>query len=159
MKLADFKKQPRGPYQFDWFLHRDTIDSPLGTFAVELTVAMGKQPDQAMVDAMEILIGKFEKNKSAIAQMVFKEYLTIARSEPDWLAGCEVPPNLLVDGLAPYLEARALTVSDDRALTVSDEVDNADDRYHPRVYMSPSWDEEHGFYLKFDGDQIERVDC
>jgi len=151
MKIEDFKKQKRGPYLFDWFRHPNTINSRLGVFSLELTVEMDKVPNQAMADAMEKLIGKFEKNKDMIAQMVFKEYLTIAKAEPDWLESCEVPLNLSIDDLAPFIKAQALTVSDD--------VDDAEDRHHPRVYMSPQWDEEHGFYLQFEGDHIERVDC
>ena len=151
MQIEEFEKQDRGPYLFDRFRHRDTVDSRLGSFSIELIVNMDKAPNQDMANAMRILIDRFEKNEEEIAQMVFREYRAIAESQPDWLEDCEVPLTLSIDGLEPFLTARVLSVSDD--------VDDVDDQYRPRVYMSPQWDEEHGFYLKFDSDKMERVDC
>ena len=98
----------------------------------------------------EDLIDQFTTDKDRVTQLVFQQYKLVS-ADSDWLEDCEMPNGLDADQLGPYLRARTLSVSRD--------LDDRNEPYSARVYMSPQWDEEHGLYLKRDGDGWIQVDC
>jgi len=150
MQQSDFIKQPRGPYKFDVYHHSKPIDSPLGAFIVELMMHDSKPPDQPMLDMAQDLVTHFMTDKDRISELVYEQYL-LASDDPDWLDSCDVPPGLRTNQIAPYLQARTLSVCRD--------LKDRTEAYSARVYMSPQWDEEHGLYFKREADGWIQTDC
>ena len=150
MKLEEFLKQD-DPYPGDTYTHPDTASSPLGEFTLEMTVEEGASPDQDLLDRFQILVDQFVKDAEKITQLVHESYKESVEDDPDWFEEIGIPTDLRPDQLADHLETRSLTIDS--------EPDHRGEEFPARVYVSPVWDEEHGFYLRFDGSSWEQVDC
>lgn len=152
MRLSEFVLQPRGPYLFDHYIHQKKIQSPLGTFSLELYVndASKRAPDEKMLAAIVALRDRFQADMHSLVSLVHQQYL-LATEDEEWCEACDLPTGLSADELEPLLAGRAITVS-------QDEMDD-DDSNPGRVYMSPEWDEEHGLYYARIENKWVQVDC
>jgi hypothetical protein len=148
MKIEEFQRQPRGHYNFERFIYPGTIDSRLGPFSLEVTVALNGEPFRELVDALEQLAEKFKSNQDEVIQMFYGDYLRCSESVPEFEDYFDTPTKLTVDELKPYI--------DSRILTVSCVLDDLSDRYYPRVYISSNWNTA-GLYVKFTNLGLERV--
>lgn len=149
MNVGEFKKQTGKLHLYDCFWHPQTLDSKVGPFVMELTVAMNAEPAQELADAMQELARRFESDKDTVLQMMFQEYTDFSESEPEVMVEYfQTPINLTIDELTPYIRSRLLTVSS--------ALDDLSDPYYPRVLIRPFWDLE-GFCVRFNGDQIKRL--
>ena len=153
MKLADFVLQPRGPYLFDHYIHPETIPTPLGAFSLELMVddAAEAPADEAMLAALVELRRAFEADLETIVQLVYEQYV-MATSNDFWSDACNLKKGLQAHELAPLLENQTLSVSRDPGWGDRPEIS-------ARVYMSPSWDEEHGLYFSHQDGEWVQEDC
>ena len=126
MNIADFEKQPRGPYLFDWWAARQRIETPLGLFSVEFQM-LGEDdtnpPDDEMLRRASELVSYAENNALA----------------PGWLETCEVPRRLRPDRIRDYLRENG-------SLVVSRHLD-WDEPYSSSIHVCPLWDEEHALTL------------
>jgi hypothetical protein len=151
MTLSDFTKQPHGPFTLDCWTSNQAIPSPMGEFIVELQMGLGDNapPDSEMLRRAEELVALFRANIEIIHDRVFEHYQMVTGNS-GWLGDSGVPADLDRSGILEYLEVRTLTVSRD-----CDE----DGPYMRRVYIIPTWDEEHGIYLAYRDGEFEFVDC
>lgn len=142
-QLSEFKKAPRGPYAFDFWVHPVLISSVLGLFAVELRTDIG-EPDLQMVNEAERLVSFMQAHPDKLLDKVYEHYRGFdAHSE--WLASCDVPENLNKDELPPYLVVRDIVVIRDEDMQALSSC----------FYISPQWDTEHGIYLELHGIKLE----
>ncbi len=131
--------------------HPDPVASPMGDFTVEMTVEEGASPDQTLFEKCRALVDQFVQDVDKITELLHESYRDVAEEDPDWFEEAEIPTDLRPDQLADLLETRSLTISS--------EPNHRGEEYPARVYISPEWDEEHGFYLKFAGSSWEQVEC
>ena len=141
LNIDEFVKQPRGPFHFDHYKHPTLIPSPLGEFAVELSMGIGDDspPDLTMIKLAEQLVKQFVKDQVQVVRLVYGDYKA-ACNDPEYLEFCKCPLNLTLYDLPNHLSARAISISRD--------LDVSEMSYEAHVYMSPRWDKEHGFCLE-----------
>src|SRR5579883_3309105 len=136
MSIADFEKQLRGPYLFDWWLGRQRISTMLGLFSVEFQMLGNgdtNPPDQEMLRRASELVSYTEGHGQFILDVVFGHYL-LAAEDREWLDTCGVPQGLSPDRIADYLrEDRSLVISRNLAW---------DPPYASTIHIAPRWDEE-----------------
>jgi hypothetical protein len=141
MNIADFEKQPRGPYLFDWWVARQQIETPLGLFSVEFQM-LGEDdtnpPDDEMLKRASELVSYAENSGNFILDIVFGDYLRAALA-PGWLEACEVPRRVRRDRIGDYLRENG-------SLVVSRHL-NWDEPYSSAIHVCPLWDEEHALTL------------
>jgi hypothetical protein len=146
MTLADFQKQPRGPYAFDYWVCDKRVETPLGLFTIEfqMGIADTNPPDEEMLRRASELVRYAETRGDYILDIVFGYYRLA--SESDWLDMAGVPRGLT-----------RLTVSsqvrDDCTLVVSRHLD-WDEPYDSAIHVVPLWDEEHALTLGLRDGQI-----
>jgi|SRR5579859_3652282 len=143
MTAADFEKQPREPYRFDWWVGNKRVQTPLGFFSVELHMlgdADTNPPDDEMLKHASELMRYAEGHGSYILDIVFGSYL-FAAEDPEWLEATRIPRGLGRDRIADY-------VREDRTLVVSRHLD-WDELYSSAIHVVPLWDEEHALTLDF----------
>ena len=141
MTIADFEKQPRGPYLFDWWVGQQRIATPLGLFSVELHILGDDDtdpPDEEMLRRTAGLVSYTENQGEFILDIVFGHYL-FAAEERDWLEHCGIPRGLPRNRIADY-------VRKDRSLVVARHL-NWDQPYSISINIVPLWDEEHALSL------------
>ncbi|MGB8010056.1 MAG: hypothetical protein WCF68_00465 [Terriglobales bacterium] len=110
MTIADFEKQPRGPYLFDWWVGRQRIATPLGLFSVEFHILGDDDtdpPDEEMSRRAAGLVSYTESHGEFILDIVFGHYLLKAE-DPDWLRDCGVPRGLTRNRVADYVRKTAV---------------------------------------------------
>ena len=152
MLLTEFVLQPRGPYLFDWYLHRNRISSPIGPFDIELQIddANRRPPDSRMLNAMSSLRDAFTRDIEMIANLVLTEYRRVA-NDPAWQDWYPFQNIKTYRGLQRHLRSRGLTVS-------QDEIDDRT-KYPGAVYISPKWDIEHGLHYRRQKSGWVQTDC
>jgi len=141
MTAADFQKQPRGSYAFDFWQCGKRVETPLGIFTVEFQM-LGKSdtnpPDEEMVRRATELVRYAEDHGDYILDIVFGYYLFAAET-PNWLEMFETPRGLSRDKISAYLRG-------DSTLVVSRHLDWSEP-YDSTIYIVPLWDEEHALTL------------
>ena len=143
MTIADFHKQPRGSYLFDWWLAEERITTPLGLFSVEFQMLGNDDtnpPDDEMLKKAFALVRYASNRGNYILDIVFGHYL-LAAEDPDWLKTCGVPRALKREQIADQVRG-------DRSLVVSRHLD-WDEPYNSSIHIVPLWDEEHALTLDF----------
>lgn len=150
MKLDDFQKHDV-EYPGENYVRSTPVPSLLGDFTVEMTVGEGEVPDQDLMDRLQGLIDRFQRDAEKVASLLHESYREFVEQDPEWFEDVDIPTDLKVDQLAAYL--------DFRSLTIDSEPNHRGEEFPARVYISPQWDEEHGFYLRFDGSDWQQVDC
>ena len=145
MMLSEFSKVLREKYLFDCWVHPEKVPNLLGEFDVELLPDAG-EPDERMVLEAESLLAFIQNHPDKVVEKVFEHYKQL-HDNSEWLASCNVPRNLGVSGLAPYLHALSISVSR--------EGEAEDFLYQGRIYISPQWDEEHAIYLELNESEIK----
>jgi hypothetical protein len=141
--IADFERQPRGPYLFDWWLARQRVPTPLGLFSVQFQMLGDDDtnpPDDEMLRRAAELVRYAETHGDFILDIVVGHYLRAAE-DCEWLEVCGVPQGLGRDRIADY-------VREDRILVVSRHL-TWDQPYSSAIYVVPLWDEEHALSLDF----------
>jgi len=141
--MADFEKQPRGPYLFDRWVGRQRIATSLGSFSVEFHISNDDDtnpPDDEMLSRATGLLSYTESHSELILDIVFGHYL-LAAEKGDWLEGCGVPRGVTRNEIRDY-------VRDDRSLVVARHL-GWDRPYSSLIHVVPLWDEEHALSLEF----------
>ncbi len=144
MTIADFEKQPRGPYLFDWWVGRQRIATPLGLFSVEFHISGDGDtdpPDDEMLRRAAELLSYTESHGEFILDIVFGHYLLAAGACDDWLEDCGIPRGLARSKIADF-------VREDRTLVVARHL-GWDQPYSTSINVVPLWDEEHALSLEF----------
>ena len=142
MTAAEFEKQPRGPYLFDYWRWHKTVPTPLGDFAVEFQMLGDDDtnpPDDEMLRRASELVHYAETHGDYILDIVFGYYRLA--SESDWLEMAGVPRGLTRETVSSQ-------VREDRTLVVSRHLDWAEP-YDSVIHVAPLWDEEHALSLEF----------
>jgi hypothetical protein len=147
MTIAEFQKQPKGPYTFDHWVWHKRVPTPLGEFTVELQM-LGTDdtnpPDEEMVRRASELVQYAETHGDYILDIVFAYYRLAGES--DWLDRAGVPRGLTQQTVSSQ-------VRDDRMLVVSRHLE-WDEPYDSGIHVVPLWDEEHAFSLDFRNGEI-----
>lgn len=138
MQLSDFRKEPKGPYLFEYWSSLSSLPSQIGRFNIELQMPEGSEPDSQMLSEASQLASAFQGNASGVVAKVYEHYLEM-QQHTEWLQECGVPEHLSVAELQNYIRSRSLVVSRDDH--------NGEPVYSSGVYVSPLWDIEHGIYL------------
>jgi len=153
MTAADFQKQPRGAYSFDYWVCGRRVVTPLGLFTVEFQLVGDDDtnpPDEAMLRRASELVRYAESHGDYLLDIVFGYYLFAAESG-DWLEMSGVPGGFTRETVASQ-------VREDRTLVVSRHLD-WDEPYDSSIHVVPLWDEEHALTLEFrDGDIVAAND-
>ena len=146
MTLADFQKQPRGAYAFDYWVCDKRVETPLGLFAVKFQMAVGdtNPPDEEMLRRASELVSYADTRGDYILDIVFGYYRLAGES--DWLDMAGVPRGLTRQTVSSQ-------VRDDRTLVVSRHLDR-DESYDSAIHVVPLWDEEHALTLELREGQI-----
>jgi len=142
MTAAEFEKQPRGPYLFDYWRWHKTVPTPLGDFAVEFQMLGDDDtnpPDDEMLRRASELVHYAGTHGDYILDIVFGYYRLA--SESDWLEMAGVPRGLTRETVSSQ-------VREDRTLVVSRHLDWAEP-YDSVIHVAPLWDEEHALSLEF----------
>jgi hypothetical protein len=151
MTAADFQKQPRGLYAFDFWECGRRVETPLGLFTVEFQM-MGNgdtnPPDEEMLKRAAELVRYAEGRGDYILDIVFGYYL-FASQRSGWLEMFNIPRGLTRDKIADY-------VREDRSLVVSRHLD-WDEPYASLIHVVPLWDVEHALSLEFRDSEIVTV--
>ncbi|HEY3932322.1 MAG TPA: hypothetical protein VGM58_08120 [Verrucomicrobiae bacterium] len=143
MTTADFQKQPRDDYAFDYWVWDKRVETPLGSFTVEFQMLGDSDtnpPDEEMLKRAAELVRYAEDHGHYILDIVFGYYL-FAVEKPNWLEKFEIPKDLSRDKISAYLRG-------DSTLVVSRHL-NWDEPYDSAIYIVPLWDEEHALTLAF----------
>jgi len=143
LTIADFERQPRGPYLFDRWVGRQRIVTSLGLFSVEFQMLGDDDtnpPDNEMLSRASELVRYAESHIDFIRDVVFGHYL-LAAEDREWLDACGIPQGLSRDRIADY-------VRDDRSLVVSRHF-RWGEPYSSAIHIVPLWDEEHALTLDF----------
>ena len=134
LTIADFDKQPRGPYAFDFWLSKRTIPSPMGEFDAELR----EEPTEELVRHVNEMAAFVAERSDDILKLVHVSYLRVTDDE-QWMQACEVPQDLDRDQVIPYLDSRSIVVELRRG------------RIEKVFHINPQWDEEHKIDLELKG--------
>jgi hypothetical protein len=143
MTAADFQKQPRGPYAFDFWVCDRRVVTPLGLFTVEFQMLGDDDTnplDEEMLRRASELVRYAESHGDYLLDIVFGYYLFAAESG-DWLEMSGIPRGLTK-------EAVPSQIREDRTLVVSRHLD-WDEPYDSSIHVVPLWDEEHALTLEF----------
>ena len=133
MIIADFEKQPRGPYLFDWWVGQKRIATPLGLFSVVFQMLGDDDtdpPDGEMLRRATALVSYTESHSEFILDIVFGHYL-LAAEDRDWLENCHVPRGVTRNRIADY-------VREDRSLVVARH-HSWDQPYTSSIHVVPLW--------------------
>jgi len=146
MTLADFEKQPRGPYLFDWWVAQQRIATPLGLFSVEFQISGDDDtdpPDEEMLRRANGLVSYTESQGEFILDIVYGHYryYLLSAENRDWLEECGVPRDLSRNKIADY-------VREDRSLVVTRNL-GWEQPYSSTIHVVLLWDEEHALSLDF----------
>lgn len=147
MKLEEFVQRPDDEECYD---HPDTVPSPVGAFGLGFQVFDGDPPDARMLELLEELVARFKADADRVVAMIHEEYEE-AVADAAWADFCEVPTGLSVEQLEPHLENRSLYVRRDSR--------DEEEPLAARLYVSPDWDQEHGYYLAHEDGRWMREDC
>jgi hypothetical protein len=151
MIAAEYHKQPRGAYAFDYYVWNGRVETPIGVFTVELQMLGNgdtNPPDEEMFNRASALVKYAEEHGDYILDFIYGYYL-FASERPDWLEMFDIPKGLSRDKIAAY-------VREDRTLVVSRHLD-WDEPYDSAIHVVPLWDEEHALTLEFRGTAIVTV--
>lgn len=127
----DFEKAPRGRRLSDHWRVRTPLDSPVGTFDIELDAP----PDDELLARANELIAAVTNQHGAILRLIYADYERAAEDR-HWMKGCGVPRHLETDQVTQYLRYRAISVHRDQKGRISGS-----------IFISPLWEIEHGIYI------------
>lgn len=148
MNISEFKKQP-DEYSFDVWHWKDAVATPLGKATVEFQIENRKEPDDEMLQRAAELVQYAQAHGDHILDIVHGSYLSVSKTDPDYLKLCGVPADLAREKMEDYLEREPfLVVTRD---------DNEDEPYNSSVFVVPLWDEEHALTLKFQDGAVVSV--
>lgn len=154
MNLHEFTAEPRGPCSFDTYRHHDTIETPIGSFTVELQVDDASQapPDAQMLGALCEYVDAVANDNDTLIAAIFAAYREAA-SDKRWFSILELPDDLTINEL-PRLVHGGRVASERFA-----DADLDTDVYHVAVHVQQDWDAEHGLHFVRENGEWLRTDC
>lgn len=128
LRVEEFEKQPRERRLFDLWSAKTPLDTPIGTFEIELN----SPPDAELLAHANELLHAVVSQHHVILKLIYANYLRAAEDRY-WMKSCGVPRKLEEDQILGYLRSRSISVWRDSKGRVS-----------AGIFVSPMWDVEHG---------------
>lgn len=137
--IADFDKQPRGPYHFDRWLLSTKVETPIGDFDVELR----EPPDDAQIQVATQFVLVALGRSDEILDKIYEHYERLAKNR-EWLRQCGVPTQLTPRGVLRYVRSLSIVVI--REYESGGLIGS--------LFVDPLWDVEHKIDLVLEGDKL-----
>ncbi len=137
MILAEFSKQPRGPYLFETWLWGSNVHTSIGYLPLELYTPIDQQPKDSMVSIAAELAAYASSHGELLLDLIYGHYCYFKAQ--DWLSFWNVPDNLGRSEVLSQVESIVLSVHSDLVAG---------------ILVNILWDQEHSLSLSYESGVI-----
>jgi hypothetical protein len=137
MILAEYVKQPRGPYLFETWLWANTVRSTIGDLPLELYTSIHQCPNDAMVSLAEELASYASSHGEQLLDLIYGHYSQFKAQ--GWLSFWNVSADLGRSDVMSQVESVILSVHSDLVAG---------------ILINISWDQEHRLRLTYESGAI-----
>jgi hypothetical protein len=137
MILAEFTKQPRGPYLFETWLWANKVRTSIGNLPLELYTSIDQHPNDSMLSLAAELATFASSHGEQLLDLIYGHY-NYFKSQ-DWLSFENVPNNLGRPEVLNQVESVILSVHSDLVAG---------------ILVNIMWDQEHRLRLTYESGAI-----